>query len=559
MKRWQDILTRRDFLNVSISSGLTILLANCSGLLRRPTSQSDNEFLKNYGPIDRTLSDSSTQFFYGDNNARPHGVLWNLPKYMEGKKQEGPTENANIVIIGGGMSGLFTAYQFKKFNPILIEQAPRLGGNAKGQSWNGIDYSIGAAYLDSPHEGQPMYQYFKELDLRDVLVERIDPDPVESNGKLYYKFWKGEAEPEAIDKYKKMSNFFTKLNKEEERAFPFIPSLDPDDLASVKYYDQWHLHGLLSKIAGGKLPPKLETALEHYCWSTYACSSQELSASAGLNFLAQEVAPILIGAGGNAKVGEKILEALVKEVPTTNFRCNSLAMHVDVKTDHVIVTYEDAKKKLRRIKTKTAVICCPKFVAKKIIPGLEEDRLAAINKLRYRSYMTANLLIKKKMERRSYDIFLTGKGKTNMGNVQAAQEKINATDFVMANFAQIDASANVLTFYRAFPFDGARSELYRPDSFSHYKKKFEEQIARDIIPLMGFEQKDIVDLRLALWGHALPLAEKGIYRSNTIPTLRKPFRNRLFFIEQDNWAYPSTQTGATDVALMRNDILKFLT
>lgn len=558
MKRWQNILGRRDFLKLSAASGLTVLLSNCGSLLRRSPAHPMDEFLKNYGPIDRTIGDHSTQFFYGDNNARPHGILWNLPKYMDGKKQEGATENANIVIIGGGMSGLFTAYQFKKFSPIILEQAPRLGGNAKGQSWDGIDYSLGAAYLDQPHEGQPMYQYFKELGLRDILVERREADPVEAEGKLYYNFWDGETEPTAADKYKKISAFFRKLNEEEDRAFPFIPSLDPDDLESVKYYDQWNLNALLSKIVGGKLPPRLETALEHYCWSTYACSSLELSASAGLNFLAQEANPILVGAGGNAKVGEKILEALIKDVPTGNFRCNSVAMHVDVKSDHVIVTYEDAQKKLRRIKAKTAVMCCPKFVAKKIIPALEDNRIAAINKLRYRSYMTANLLVRKKMERRSYDVFLTGKGKTNMGNIKAAQEKINATDFVMANFAETDAKANVLTFYRAFPYDGARAELYNPDAFSHYKKKFEDQIARDIVPLMGFEQKDIVDLRLALWGHALPLATKGIYRGNTIPTLRKPFRDRVFFIEQDNWAYPSTQTGATDVALMRNDILKFL-
>lgn len=536
-----------------------MLLANCGGLLRRSNSYATDEFLKTYGPIDRTIGDTGTQFFYGDNNARPHGILWNLPNYLSGRKQEGPIESANIVIIGGGMSGLFSAYQFKKFNPIIIEQAPRLGGNAKGQSWNGIDYSIGAAYLDSPHEGTPMYQYFKELGLRDVLVERKDSDPVESEGKLYYKFWEGEAEPVEVAKYKKMNDFFAALNEEKERSFPFIPSLDPDDLASVKYYDQWSLHALLSKVVGGKLPPKLETALEHYCWSTYACSAQELSAPAGLNFLAQEVNPILIGAGGNAKVGEKVLEALIKEVPSSNFRCNSIAMDIDVKADHVIVTYEDAGKKLRRIRAKTVVMCCPKFVAKKIMPGLEENRLAAINKLRYRSYMTANLLIRKKMDRRAYDVFMIGKGKTNMKDIRGAQDKINGTDFVMANFAEVDATSNVLTFYRAFPFDGARAELHAPEAFSRYKKKFEDQITRDIIPLMGFEQKDIVDLRLALWGHALPLAATGIYRGNTIPTLRKPFRSRVFFVEQDNWAYPSTQTGATDVALMRNDILKFLT
>ncbi len=558
MKKWESLFNRRDFLKISATSGLTLLLANCAGGMFRRTPRPEDNFIEQFGPIDRTLGDTGFQFFYGDNNSRPHGILWNLPNYLATKKVEGPVEQTPLVIVGGGMSGLFSAYQFRQFQPILLEQAARLGGNAKGQSWNGIDYSIGAAYLDSPHEGHPMADYFKELGFRDVLVERRDTDPVESEGKLYYKFWDGEAEPQAADKYKKMSAFFTRINEEEDRAFPFIPSLKTEHLESVKYFDQWSLHALLSKVVGGKLSPKLETALEHYCWSTYACSSQELSAAAGLNFLAQESNPILIGAGGNAKVGERLLERTLREVPRANFRCNSIVVNVQAHKDHVLVTYEDSAKKLRRIKARAAIMACPKFVAAKIIPGLEDNRLQTIAKLRYRSYMTANVLVRKKMERRPYDVFLTGKGKTNMRDIKAAQDKINGTDFVMANFAELDANANVLTFYRAFPYDGARTELHNPDAFTIYKKKFEEQVTRDIMPLLNFESKDIVDIRLALWGHALPLAEKGIYRGNAVATLRKPFRERIFFIEQDNWIYPSTQTGATDAALMKKDIIRYL-
>lgn len=559
MKKWENLLSRRDFLKLSAASGATVLLSNCAGGLWRPIGRgTHSDFMTQYGPIDRTLDDTSLQFFFGDNNSRPHGILWSLPNYLTSKKIESPIEETTLAIIGGGMSGLFSAYQFRRHCPIILEQASRLGGNAKGQSWRGLDYSIGAAYLDSPQKGHPMNDYFKELGFHDLLTPRKEPDPIESNGTLYYKFWEGETEPQAIAKYKKMNAFFAKLNEEEERAFPYIPALTPGQMDAVKYYDQWSLHGALTKIMGSTLPQKLETAIEHYCWSSYACSARELSAAAGLNSLAQESNPIMIPSGGNAKIGERILERLLREIPSSHFRCNSVAMDVKVNADHVLITYEDAQKKFRQIKAKGVIMACPKFIAAKIIPGLEENRLRAISKLRYRSYMTANLLVKKKMERRAYDVFMIGKGKTNMSDIRSAQDKMNATDFIMANFSDLDTDINVLTFYRAFPYEGARAELNNPNAFTIYKKKFEDQIARDILPLMKIEAKDIVDLRLALWGHALPVSAKGIYRDDTIPTLRKPFRDRVFFVEQDNWAYPSTQTGATDVALMKHNIDKIL-
>jgi protoporphyrinogen oxidase len=48
-----------------------------------------------------------------------------------------------------GLSGLITAYPLRKFKPIILEQSPRFGGNAKGQSGRGLEYSIGAAFTFS--------------------------------------------------------------------------------------------------------------------------------------------------------------------------------------------------------------------------------------------------------------------------------------------------------------------------------------------------------------------------------------------------------------------------
>lgn len=575
MKRWQRALTRRNFLQLSAGAGTTLLLAGCESGAKPPTATpvapasapvvakplSASEFMQAYGPIDRTLGEGSERSFYGDRNERPHRILWNREGYLASKKVEGPDEETALVILGGGMSGMFSAFRLRAHKPIVLEQATRFGGNAKGQSWRGIDYSIGAAYLDAPHAGTPMAEYFKDLGLEELLVKRNVADPVEVQGKLYPKFWEGQSEPKLADKYLKMSQFFTSLTSEKERPFPFIPSLEEKHLTSVRHYDAFTLHGLLDKVTGG-LPRHLAIALEHYCWSTYAASSTELSAAAGLNFLAQEVEPIRVGAGGNAKVGERLLERLLEALPQNNLRAGCIGVQVKVEGDRVVVLYEDSEGKLRRIRAKAAVLACPKFAVGKMLDNIEPERVQAISELRFRSYMTASVLVNKAMPRGTYDLFMLGRATTDPKNVRKSQEEMNGTDLIFANFAAEraakDAASNVLTFYRSFPYDGARAELIGPGAYDLNRKRFEEQLTRDVLPLLSLQQRDIVDMRLSLWGHALPLAKQGIYLGDVVPRLRKPFASRVFFVEQDNWAYPSTQTGATDVALQQAQIERVL-
>ncbi len=131
-------------------------------------------------------------------------------------------------------------------------------------------------------------------------------------------------------------------------------------------------------------------------------------------------------------------------------------------------------------------------------------------------------------------------------------------DFVLANFAQKREGVSVLTFYRAFPYDAARGNLYKPSSYGTYRARFETQIEKEILPLLGLDPKQVVDLRMTRWGHALPVSAKGLYSDDTVDNLRRPFKGRVFFVEQDNWAYPAFYTGATEAAHFAPAIRKLL-
>jgi len=534
------------------------------GLAACSRAEKAEDLISRLGPIDRTLGDRAPAEFSGDQNERPHRILWARDAYLATKRVEPGEEEVPLAIVGGGMSGLFSAYQFRDQKPVILEQAARFGGNAKGQSWRGLDYSIGSAYIDTPHAGSPMAQYYQELGLAEITVPRNTIDPVAVGGKVYADFWSGEADLTNRKAYERLATFLTELAREKHEPFPFIPALTEGHKRSLLKYDRENLHTCLTRVVGGKLPAQLEAAIEHYSFSTYACSATEISAAAALNFLAQEVEPIRVCSGGNARIGERLMERLLASgVPTQNFRAGAIVVRVTVEGNRgVRILYEDKEGKLRALRAKAAILACPKFVVAKLLDGIEPERVAAIRKLRYRAYVVANLLVNQRAAGKFYDLFLVGDGKVDVGNIRATQDRQNATDYVLANFAAPerlkDAKFSVLTFYRAFPYDGARAELFPPDAFARWKARFEKQIREEILPLAQVPESSIVDLRLTRWGHALPLAAQGIYSDGTVDALRKPFQGKVFFVEQDNWAYPATQTGATDVALMRAEIARAL-
>lgn len=61
-----------------------------------------------------------------------------------------PTEEVDVAIIGGGLSGLCCAYQLRRHEIVLFELRDRFGGNAMGERWRSIPYSIGSAYVITP-------------------------------------------------------------------------------------------------------------------------------------------------------------------------------------------------------------------------------------------------------------------------------------------------------------------------------------------------------------------------------------------------------------------------
>lgn len=550
-------------------------ISGCAHLLKPPGPAKDvgGDHSIDFNPIDRTLGDVAPRIFSGDDPEATHQILWDKAGYLasHGGRIPPPAESVPLVIVGGGMSGLATAYLLRKYNPVVLERAARFGGNSRGESWSGADYSIGAAYFVKPEPDSPIGSLLGELGVSTRWRSVDSEDPIEWRGRLYRNFWQGETDPPHAAQFKKIARHFADVyDGKGGRVYPDIPVTDSRLRAAVNHLDRLTFRQHLEKVAGRPLHPHIETAMEHYCWSSFAAGFGEISAAAGLNFYAGERAGLVVLPGGNAAVAETFMQRLLDSLPRANLRNDSIVFDVRADAEGATVAYRDPRGEIRAIRARAVVLACPKFAVKRILHEIEPARAEAIGRLRYNAYLVANVLLRGPVKEKFYDLFMIGEGKTDRNDIVGSTQRQKVTDVVLGTYANANAKMDahtdangtsgksILTLYRALPFDAGRPMVYAADAYSKFRYEFEEQIQKNILPLVGTSAKDMIDLRIARWGHPLPVAAAGLIADQTVDAIQKPFRERVFFVEQDNWMLPALETALSEALTWSPRVAKFL-
>ena len=545
-------ISRRTLTRLLGAGGLSVLLARCAPLPRAravPAGAAPEPARADWSPIDRALPDRVAPAFSGDDPTLAHAALWDKPAFLasHGGGLPAPEERVPLVVIGGGIAGLTAAYALRAHRPVVLEQAPRFGGNSRGEAWRGIDYAIGAAYFIEPDEGSEIADLLDELGLTGAYTVKTTEDPVVLRSRRYDEFWHGVTAPDSRPQLDRLRQYFVSyLEGTDGREYPDIPVFDAEGRARIDALDRPTFAAHMREVAGGPLHPHVETVVEHYCWSSFGASSTEISAASGLNFYCAEFGNVAVMPGGNAGVAERLLARLERAVPAANLRPRSLVLDVRPVADGAVVAYLDGSGRLRSLHARVVVMACPKFVVPKLVEPLEPERAAAIDRLRYRAYLVANVLLDRPVKPDFYDLFMAGEGAVDLASVEAAADRQKVTDVVLATFARHDERHSVLTLYRGIPYDGARAALYEEGAYAASRREFEQQIAAEILPLVGLRQESVVDLRLTRWGHPLPVAEAGLIANRVVDAVRAPLGGRIFFVNQDNWALPAFETAITE-------------
>lgn len=489
-------------------------------------------------PISKT-SDAWSQDFNGDDTTRPHDAFWNLDGYIQNRGGE-PTqadEHLDVVIVGGGMSGLISAYYLESHNYAVLEMDSRFGGNSKGETYRDSTYSIGAAYIVTPEAESPIATMLEKIQVAPLgRIETAQETTVALANKLYRGFWQGQTDPEARVQFESIFARLYQMMQEEDFDFTGEWAKQLDALT----FEQW----LQQEF--GSVHEHIKEYFQLYGWSSFCASIDEISAFQYLSFICFETDSIMAFPGGNACITQGLTKYLKNKNPNS-LRSLSTVLKVHLTSSGAEVIYENAFGELKKISCKKVIMANQKFVARRMISAMPKEQDSAISRLLYRSYLVANIILKQKYEAPSFELY-TLKGFTPPSPTASRPGSRSFSDICFGSWAQYDETNNgILTLYHGMAYDGARQFLFNPDSHEKYKQQYLRDLA-PLLPALGLSLEDIEGIRLTRFGHALPVATRGFIASGILQQASAPIQNTIFFANQDNWANPCFEV-AHDCAL----------
>ncbi len=475
-----------------------------------------------------------------------------------------PTEEIDIAVVGGGLSGLMTAYRLRDHRPVLFEMRDRFGGAAQGEQWDGVSYSLGNAYIITPDEGSFLAELYQKLGLDRVVRVHDQKDFIELNGAILDDFWDGLSEDDRLA-FERYAEIVTYMGEEE---YPEIPLPEGKDNQWILDLDRKTFKQDVEERMGMPIPRLLAMAIQSYFYSSFNAGWEEVSAASGWNFVAAEEFGKWVFPGGTGYMSDAMWRKLARMErlhgdPNHPRFLRGGTMVIDVRMaagDRVQVTYIDTDGELRSLLAKRAVICCSKRVAKMMMRDLgtlDPEKREAIDDIVHRGYIVANVLLHHPIDPDYYDVFLLGAGDLAMTGADFEVDS-RVVDMLNGGYARVSAtSGHALTLYWPLPFATSRVSLVRATAWQDYTRALVPQLTR-MLGILGIDKQAVQQVRMTRWGHAMPLASPNLIADGTAELLRRPIDGKIFFVNQDNWALPAVENCLLDAEIFAPQITEGL-
>jgi protoporphyrinogen oxidase len=412
----------------------------------------------------------------------------------------------DVVVVGGGVSGLTCAYLLRDKNFLLLEKEPHWGGNSYEENYHGVPFATGGAFLDEPAG----FELSAELGLQQLPVNNWDGSII--HGQFVADTWREGIDhlpypPNVRESFKKFRDSLLRIDVEKRAT----------ELYNVAF----------SKFTQGYAP---EVKL---WWDTYGPSNW----GAGVDDTAAKVAiddmQYIAGTdrkdirttfpGGLGAIPKRLSELMQ---PQSERMLRSATTVAVVPQKHEVnVTFLQAGK-LQTVSAKGVIMATPKFITARLVEGMPQKQRDAIDQIQYIPYAVVNLIYDRPVFNLGYDTWCPG---SSFCDVVVA-------DWVMRSQAGYKQKYNILTCYTPLP----REQRFNLLSDAECRQ-LAANVLRDFQRLLPSTNVDPVEVRLYRRGHPVFMSMPGNY-TQVLPLARQSME-RVFFANTDSEGPISTTPG----------------
>lgn len=463
-------------------------------------------------PVDLSLvaQDTHAATVDSENNQICHQV-------RDGKIFSRPPAAAkhDIVIVGGGVSGLAAAYYLQHRDILLIEKEPHWGGNAYAMEYQGVAYGTGSAFIWNNSEA---FRFAKEIGLQPLPVNC--PDGSIINGEFVADTWgdglnKLPYPPITRDSFKKFKREMMHIDLESRGESLYnLPFSDFMKLYAHEIKQWWDTFGP----------------------SNWGSTSDETAAALAIgefqDVVGQSRSDNRYTWPGGLGVITKKLSEILRPIVGDRMQTGATTVAVVPGKEDVQVTYM-AGDELKTVSAKAVIMATPKFITRRIVDGIPEKQGAAMKQIRYAPYCVVNLIFDKPVFNLGYDTWCPGNTFTD----------IVVADWVVRKKSGYKQKYNILSCYTPMKEEDRGYLLTESGA-----RKIAGNVLRDFQKLMPSTNVDPLEVHIYRRGHPMYMATPGLF-TQVQPIARRPM-DRVFFANTDSQG-PESTTNEAIVAARR--------
>jgi protoporphyrinogen/coproporphyrinogen III oxidase len=415
----------------------------------------------------------------------------------------------DVVIVGGGVSGLTAAYRLQHRDFLLLEKEPHWGGNALAMEYEGSTYGTGSAFLWKPSEA---YDFAKEIGLQPLPIN--SPDGSIINGEFVHDTWgdglnKLPYPPIVRDSFKRFRKEMVAIDLEKRGR----------ELYNVPFSD------FMKNYAG-----EIKQWWDTYGPSNWGATSDQTNAALAIAELQEMVIQShsdnrYTWPGGLGAITKKLAEILQAKY-NDRMQAGATIVAVVPEREQVQVTYMIGGE-LKTVAARAVIMATPKFITRRIVEGLPGKQSEAMHQIRYIPYPVVNLIFDKPVFNRGYDTWCPGN---------------TFTDIVVANWVVRKQSGypqkyNILSCYTPMKEEDRGYLLNEIGA-----RKIAANVLRDFQKVMPGLDVDPIEVHIYRRGHPMYMSTPGLY-GQVQPLVRRPME-RVFFANTDSEGPESTTNEA---------------